>query len=58
MSQRSDWLGIKIVYVIGVLTNSDNKGCRVWYSVVALGETPPVFPKTCAYSSLQRGRRA
>jgi hypothetical protein len=34
-------LGIKTVYVTGSPGDPANKGYRVWYSVVAPGETPP-----------------
>ena len=37
-------LGVKIVYVTGSATESSNKGYRIWYSVVAQGETPPANP--------------
>jgi hypothetical protein len=37
-------LGVKIVFVTGSPTDPANKGFRVWYSVVAQGETPPPNP--------------
>jgi hypothetical protein len=37
-------LGVKIVYVTGSSANPANKGYRIWYSVVAPGETPPARP--------------
>jgi hypothetical protein len=37
-------LGIKIVYVTGSAADPANKGYRIWYSVVAPGETPPANP--------------
>jgi hypothetical protein len=37
-------LGIRIVYVSGSPDDPANKGYRVWYSVVAHGETPPANP--------------
>jgi hypothetical protein len=37
-------LGVKIVYVTGSPNDSDNKGYRIWYSVIAQGETPPANP--------------
>jgi hypothetical protein len=37
-------LGIKVVYVTGNPADISNKGSRVWYSVIAQGETPPVNP--------------
>jgi hypothetical protein len=37
-------LGVKIVYVTGSAADPANKGCRIWYRVVAPGETPPANP--------------
>jgi hypothetical protein len=37
-------LGIKIIYVTGNPDDPANKGYRIWYSVVAPGETPPATP--------------
>jgi hypothetical protein len=37
-------LGVKIVYVTGSPADPANKGYRIWYKVVAPGETPPVKP--------------
>jgi hypothetical protein len=37
-------LGIKIVYVTGSPDDPANKGYRIWYSVIAPGETPPANP--------------
>jgi hypothetical protein len=37
-------LGVKIIYVTGSATDQANKGYRIWYSVVAQGETPPTNP--------------
>ncbi|MDR2053441.1 MAG: hypothetical protein LBP80_08510 [Treponema sp.] len=37
-------LGIRIVYVTGNPNDPANKGYRIWYSVVAPGETPPSNP--------------
>jgi hypothetical protein len=37
-------LGVKIIYVTGSPTDPANKGYRIWYSIVAPGETPPVNP--------------
>jgi hypothetical protein len=34
-------LGVKIIYVTGSPTDPANKGYRIWYSVIAPGETPP-----------------
>jgi hypothetical protein len=38
-------LGVKIIYVTGSPSDPANKGFRIWYSVVALGETPPAQPE-------------
>jgi hypothetical protein len=38
-------LGIRIVYVAGNLDDPANKGYRIWYSVIAPGETPPANPE-------------
>ena len=37
-------LRIKIVYVTGSPNDPANKGYRIWYSVIAHGETPPENP--------------
>jgi hypothetical protein len=37
-------LGVRIIYVVGNPTDPANKGYRIWYSVVAPGETPPANP--------------
>jgi hypothetical protein len=37
-------LGVKINYVTGNPSDTANKGCRIWYSVIAPGETPPANP--------------
>jgi hypothetical protein len=37
-------LGVKIIYVTGNPGDAANKGYRIWYSVVAPGETPPPSP--------------
>ncbi|MDR2784257.1 MAG: hypothetical protein LBB48_10575 [Treponema sp.] len=37
-------LGIRIVYVTGAPDDKANKGYRVWYGVIAPGETPPAGP--------------
>jgi hypothetical protein len=38
-------LGVRIVYVTGSPDDPANKGYRIWYSVVAPGETPPARPE-------------
>jgi hypothetical protein len=37
-------LGVKMIYVTGSPSDPANKGYRIWYSVVAPGETPPADP--------------
>jgi hypothetical protein len=37
-------LGVKMIYVTESPSGSANKGYRIWYSVVAPGETPPATP--------------
>ncbi|MHB9294653.1 hypothetical protein PilKf_00377 [Pillotina sp. SPG140] len=37
-------LGVKIIYVTGTATDAANKGYRIWYTIVAPGETPPTNP--------------
>jgi hypothetical protein len=37
-------LGVKIIYVTGTASDPANKGYRIWYTVVAPGETPPTNP--------------
>jgi hypothetical protein len=39
-------LGLKMVYIDGSPGDPANKGYRVWYKVVAPGETPPADPET------------
>ena len=38
-------LGVKIIYVTGSPADPANKGYRIWYSVIAPGETPPTNPE-------------
>jgi hypothetical protein len=38
-------LGVKIVYVTGDPNDKANKGFRIWYQVLAPGETPPSDPE-------------
>jgi hypothetical protein len=35
---------VKINYITGSPSDPANKGYRIWYSVIAQGETPPVNP--------------
>jgi hypothetical protein len=37
-------LGVKMIYVTGTAADPANKGYRIWYSIVATGETPPANP--------------
>jgi hypothetical protein len=38
-------LGARITYVTGSPGDPANKGCRIWYSVIASSETPPANPE-------------
>jgi hypothetical protein len=38
-------LGARIIYLTGSPDDKANKGYRIWYSVVAPGETPPTNPE-------------
>jgi hypothetical protein len=38
-------LGVKMLYITGNPADNANKGFRLWYSVVAPGETPPTNPE-------------
>jgi hypothetical protein len=49
-------LGIKIVYVTGDPNEPANKGYRIWYSVIAPGETPPAAPENL-YTSFYTKRK-
>ncbi|GHV91633.1 hypothetical protein AGMMS50268_21360 [Spirochaetia bacterium] len=37
-------LGVKVIYVTGNPADPANKGYRLWYSIAAPGETPPINP--------------
>jgi hypothetical protein len=37
-------LGVKIIYTTGNPSDTANKGFRIWYSLIAQGETPPTKP--------------
>jgi hypothetical protein len=52
-------LGVKMVYVTGSPADPANKSCRIWYSVIAPGETPPVNPEDIrkSFYTTPRGRR-
>ncbi|MDR2444432.1 MAG: hypothetical protein LBD44_00650 [Spirochaetaceae bacterium] len=51
-------LGVRIIYVVGAATDPTNKGYRIWYRVVAPGETPPANLLTiCTNSSIPNGKR-
>jgi hypothetical protein len=50
-------LGIKILYVTGSPDDPANKGYRIWYKVVAPGETPPANPETDLAKSYFTKRR-
>jgi hypothetical protein len=38
-------LGVKIIYVTGSPNDAANRGYRIWYSVLAAGESPPANPE-------------
>jgi hypothetical protein len=38
-------LGVRIVYVTGDPADKANRGYRIWYSVIASGETAPTNPE-------------
>jgi hypothetical protein len=38
-------LGARIIYLTGSPDDKANKGYRIWYSVIAPGETPPTNPE-------------
>jgi hypothetical protein len=50
-------LGIRIVYVTGSPDDKANKGYRIWYRVVAPGETPPTGPKELYQSFFTKRRK-
>ncbi|GHU40911.1 hypothetical protein FACS1894190_08360 [Spirochaetia bacterium] len=50
-------LGIKIIYVTGNPADPANKGFRIWYSVVAQGETPPASLDDYTNHSLPNGKK-
>jgi hypothetical protein len=50
-------LGIRIVYVTGSPDDKANKGYRIWYSVVAPGETPPSNPEELRKSFFTKRRK-
>jgi hypothetical protein len=50
-------LGIKIVYVTGSPKDPANKGYRIWYGVIAPGETPPVNPDDLRKSFFTRRKK-
>jgi hypothetical protein len=37
--------GIGIIHVTGSPPDPANKGCRIWYSIISSGETPPANPE-------------
>jgi hypothetical protein len=50
-------LGIRIVYVTGSPDDPANKGYRIWYSVIAPGETPPLYPTDLRQSFFTKRRK-
>ncbi|MDR2782936.1 MAG: hypothetical protein LBB48_03695 [Treponema sp.] len=49
--------GIRIVYVTGEPDDKANKGYRVWYGVIAPGETPPAGPDDLRKSFFTRRKK-
>jgi hypothetical protein len=50
-------LGVKIIYTSGSPDDPANKGYRIWYNVVAPGETPPANPKELRESFFTRRKK-
>jgi hypothetical protein len=50
-------LGVRIVYVTGSPDDPANKGYRIWYSVIAPGETPPASPNELRRSFYTQRRK-
>jgi hypothetical protein len=50
-------LGVRIVYLTGSPDDPANKGYRIWYSVVAPGETPPARPEDLRMSFFTKRRK-
>ncbi|MDR1249426.1 MAG: hypothetical protein LBK63_09010, partial [Treponema sp.] len=50
-------LGVRIVYVTGSPHDPANKGYRIWYVVVAPGETPPANPEELRKSFFTKRRK-
>ncbi|MDR2739123.1 MAG: hypothetical protein LBB68_04760 [Treponema sp.] len=50
-------LGLKVVYVSGNPDDPANKGCRIYYRVVAPGETPPTGPEDLSKSFFTKRKK-
>jgi hypothetical protein len=50
-------LEVRIVYITGDPGDKANKGYRIWYSVIALGETPPSRPEELRRSFFTQRRK-
>jgi hypothetical protein len=50
-------LGVRITYVTGNPDDKANKGYRIWYKVIAPGETPPADPNADLSKSFFTQRR-
>jgi hypothetical protein len=50
-------LGVRIVYLTGSPDDPENKGYRIWYSVVAPGETPPARPEDLRMSFFTKRKK-
>jgi hypothetical protein len=50
-------LGVRLVYVDGDPRDKENRGCRIWHSVIAPGETPPAKPEELRASFYTQRRK-
>jgi hypothetical protein len=50
-------LGVRLIYVAGNPDDKTNSGYRIWYSVVAPGETPPSRPEELSQSFYTQRRK-
>jgi hypothetical protein len=50
-------LGVRLVYVTGSPDDPENRGYRIWYTVVAPGETPPTDPEELRKSFYTQRRK-
>jgi hypothetical protein len=50
-------LGVRLVYVDGDPRDKENRGYRLWHSVIAPGETPPAKPEELRASFYTQRRK-